>query len=211
MSVDADAGNHQTDKQRHGTAQELAFGQRNGGGHGKEDQRKHFRRTEFERKAGCCLRKQHHHHAGDDAADEGGDCRSGQRRPRSPLLGHFVTIEAGHNGGGIARRVDHDRGNRAAEHRTIVNGTHADEGRRRIHAVGNRNQNGDTGRRTNARQHADQGAEETADHHPDQVGDGQCILKTQRQIRENCVHVCSFQKARMPRGRLTSRRPKKMP
>ncbi len=118
--------------------------------------------------------------AGDERADGGG----GERRPAAAGLGHLVAFERGRQRGALARRVDQDRGGRAAIHAAVVDAGEHDERAGRIELEGDRQQQRDGERRPDAGQHADRGAEQHADQREQQVHrlqrDGEALERARR-------------------------------
>ena len=107
-------------------------------------------------------RDQHH---GDQRADEGGSERRGQRLGGPALLRHRIAVEGRRDRPGLARNIEQDRGDRAAEQRAPVDAGQHHDGRGRIHGEGERQQDGHAIRTAEARQHADEDAEHEPDHH----------------------------------------------
>jgi hypothetical protein len=80
--------------------------------------------------------------------------------------------------------ADQDRSRRAAITRAVVEAGHQDDRRRRVHAVGDRNQQRDAGGRPDAGQHADDGAEQHADERVEQVDRLQADRKTLEKVAD---------------------------
>ena len=110
---------------------------------------------------------------GDQRADERRGEGGGQRLVGPALLGHRMAVEGGGHRPGLARDVEQDRGDGAAEQRTPVDAGQHDDGRGRRHREGQRQQDGDAVGAAEARQHADDHAEQDADHHVGQIRQGQ--------------------------------------
>ena len=89
--------------------------------------------------------------------------------PPRPALRHLVAFERGRDRGALARRVDQDRGGRAAVHAAVVDAGEHDERAGGIELEGDRQQQRDGERRADAGQHADRGAEQHADQREQQV------------------------------------------
>ena len=107
--------------------------------------------------------------------------RGGQRLRCALLLRHRKTIERGRDRPGLARNVEQDRRDRPAEQRTPIDAAQHDDGRGRVHAEGQRQQDGDAVGAAQTGQHADQDAERDADQHVGQVGQGECDGKAAHQ------------------------------
>ena len=100
------------------------------------------------------------------------------------LLRQRIAVEGRRHRPWLARNVEQDRGDGAAEQRSPIDaGEHDDRGGRR-HAEGQRQQNGDAVGRAKSRQDADQHAEQDADHHVDEVArhqhDAEAVHQGQR-------------------------------
>ena len=80
----------------------------------------------------------------------------------APLQGHLVAVDAGHDGARLAGHADEHGGERAAVLRAVIDAGEHDDGGGRARAVGQRQEQGDGGRRSDARQHADHLAEQHA-------------------------------------------------
>ena len=108
--------------------------------------------------------------------------------PARPVAGHLVALERGDDGGALARRVEQDRGGRAAIHRAVVDAGEQDEGGGRLDLEGDRQQQRDGERRAEAGQHADRGAERGADEAPHQVDRRERDREAVEELREG-VHL----------------------
>ena len=89
--------------------------------------------------------------------------------PPRPALAILLPSSAVDHRGAFARRVDQDRGGRAAIHAAVVDAGEHDQRARRIELEGDRQQQRDGQRRADAGQHADRGAEQHADQRVEQV------------------------------------------
>ena len=108
-------------------------------------------------------RREAQHDDAERAGDEGAHRRDAERRAGTPLLRHRVAIEAGDDGGRLARDVHQDGGDRAAIHRAVEDrAEHRHRGDRRQRDRG-RQQQRQRGERPDARQHADERADQAAD------------------------------------------------
>ena len=106
---------------------------------------------------------------GDQAGDERADRGGGERRAAAARAGHLVALERRDDRGALARRVEQDRGGRAAVHAAVVDAGEHDQRAGRVELVGDRQQQRDGQRRPDAGQHADGGAERDADQRVEQV------------------------------------------
>ena len=106
---------------------------------------------------------------GDQAGDERADRGRRQRRAAAALARHLVALERGDDRGALARRVEQDRGGRAAIHAAVVDAGEHDQRAGRVELVGDRQEQRDGQRRPDAGQHADRGAERHADQRVEQV------------------------------------------
>ena len=93
------------------------------------------------------------------------DRRDGERRTGTALFRHLVPVKRRDHRRRLAWNVDEDRGGRAAILGAVVDAGQHDQRTDRRQAEGDRQQHGDGGEWTHARQHSDQGA----DHGPDQA------------------------------------------
>jgi hypothetical protein len=91
----------------------------------------------------------------------------GQRRP-APLLA-IRPVERRRNGPGLARDIEQDRRDGAAEERAPVETGQEDDGRGRHHGERQGQQDRDPVGAAKARQHADDGAERDAHHRQEEI------------------------------------------
>ena len=89
--------------------------------------------------------------------------------PALALLRHRIAVEGGRHRPRLARDVEQDRGDGAAEQRAPVDAGQHDDRRGRRHREGQRQQDGHAVGAAQARQHADDDAEHDADDHQQQV------------------------------------------
>ena len=106
---------------------------------------------------------------GDGARDKRADRSRGKRRPAAAGLGHLVALERGRHRCALAGRIDQDRRSRSAIHAAVIDSGEHDQRAAGIELVGDRQQQRDRERRTDAGQHAHGGAEEHADQRIEQV------------------------------------------
>ena len=107
-----------------------------------------------------------------------------QRRPGAPLPGQGIAVEGGGDGRRFARRVEQDRGDRAAVHGGVVDRRQHHHGGDRVHAEGERHEDRDPGRRPEARDDPDHHADQRADHEEHEVGGRQRDGHPEREIGE---------------------------
>ena len=127
--------------------------------------REKFRRPEPQRERGDAGRQKRDQQDRRQRADErrGEGCGQGLRR--LALLRHRIAVEGGRHRPCLARNVEQDRGNGAAEQRAPVDAGQHDDGRGRVHRERERQQDGHAVRPAKSRQHADEDAEHEPDHH----------------------------------------------
>ena len=82
------------------------------------------------------LRQQEHRDGGEQAADGGGQQRHAQRLARFAALRHGIAVKRRRRGRGNARNLEQNRGDRAARDGRAVNRDEEDDGRNRLHRVG---------------------------------------------------------------------------
>ena len=109
----------------------------------------------------------------DRAGDEGADGGGGERLGAAALARHHVAVDGGDDRAGLARRVQQDRGGRAAVHGAVVDAAEHDEGGGRVEVGGDRQEQRHGQRRADAGQHADRGADGDAERRPEQVHRGE--------------------------------------
>ncbi len=103
--------------------------------------------------------------AGDERAD-GGDAEG---HAGAPLLGHLVAVERGDHRRGLAGDVDQDGRRGAAVLGAVVDAGQHDQRADRVEPEGDRQEHGDGGDGTDARQHADERADQAAEKAKGQV------------------------------------------
>ena len=121
-----------------------------------------FRRPEGERRARQRRRQQHEAEGAERSGDAGADGGDAERGAGAALQGHLVAVDAGHDGARLAGHADEHGGERAAVLRAVIDAGEHDDGGGRARAVGERQEQGDGGRRSDARQHPDHLAEQHA-------------------------------------------------
>ena len=112
-----------------------------------EHQAKVLGRSQANGVIGQHRRKQGHDDGGDRSSNKGANCRACQGSPSAAALGHLVAFHRGDHGGGLARRVEQNRGGRTAVHRPIVNAGKENHRCGGVHMRGNRKQHRHGGRR----------------------------------------------------------------
>ena len=125
--------------------------------------REFLRRAELQRELRDQRRDQRDHDDGEQRADERRRERGGQRLAGLALLRHRMAVERGRDRPRLARNVEQDRRDGAAEQRAPVDAGQHDDRRGRRHAEGQRQQDRDAVGAAEARQHADDHAEQDAD------------------------------------------------
>jgi hypothetical protein len=188
-------GTHQAQQQAqhdHGDGlEQRARGQHHGADQAQHHQREVLGRAEFEGHLGQRRGKGGQDQCAHAAGEEGSHAGRRQRGPRPPLARHLVAVDHGHHRGRLARQVDQDGRGGAAVLGTVVDaGQHDQRGNGR-QRVGGRQQHGDGGNRTNARQHADQRAQQHADEGVHQVLEGEGDAEAEREIRKK-IHVLAL-------------------
>ena len=132
---------------------------------GEEEHREFLRRSELQRELRDQRRHQRDHDDGEQRADEGRRERRGQRLAGLALLRHRMAVEGRRHRPRLARDVEQDRGDGAAEQRAPIDAGEHDDCRGRRHAEGERQQDRDAVGAAEPRQHADEDAEHDAQHH----------------------------------------------
>ena len=110
---------------------------------------------------------------GDERADERRRERGRQRFVRAALLRHRMAIERRRDRPRFTGNIEEDRCDRTTEQRPPVDAGQHDDGRRRRHREGQRQQDRDAIGAAQSGQHADNHAEQDADEHQCQVVRGQ--------------------------------------
>src|SRR6218665_373406 len=114
----------------------------------------------------------------------------------APVPGHFVALQGGAQEAGLARRVQQERGGRAAVHRAVINAGKKDHRGRGFDPDRDRQQHGHGHRRPDAGQHAHGRAYHAADKGPQQIDGGGCGGKTVHQQIERLHGVSALQPPR---------------
>ena len=139
-------------------------------------------RAELQREA----RDQRRHQRDDDhreqRADERRRERGGERLAGLALLRHRMAVEGGRHRPWLARDVEQDRGDGAAEQRAPVDAGQHDDRRGRRHREGQRQQDRDAVGAAETGQHADDHAEQDADDH-------QPMLNGSRTVAKPCIRL----------------------
>ncbi len=197
--VDADQPERQPDKQAGQSADRRVSEGCRHRDKGHAHQRKIIFRPEAHREIDQPRRQKGETNGGDGARNERTDRRRRQRRPAAAGLGHLVALERRRHRCALAGRVDEDRRGRSAIHAAVIDSGEHDQRAAGIELVGDRQQQCDRERRTDAGQHADGGAEEHADQRVEQVhrlhGDSHAMRE-----RGESFHYSSL--SRGPAGRL---------
>ncbi len=201
--VHAHQSHGQAEEQGRHAAQGALAQHRTDGGEGQHHQQEILGRPELDGEFGHIGREQRDDHGGDGSGHERADGRGRQGGAGAPALGHLVAFHRGDHARGFARRVQQDRGGRAAVHRTVVDAGEEDHRGGDVHLGRDRQQHRHRHRRSDAGQHADGGAEPTADQAPEQVGRRNRRGETLQESVDD-VHAQSHPVAVRP-GRLIAR------
>ena len=126
--VDPDGG--QSEAHHHGGdgLERRALGHAHERAERQEIDRKEFRRAELEREPRDDGRDEGDEHHRDQGTDEGRGERRRERRARAPLLRQRIAVEGGRDRPRLARDVEQDRGDGAAEQRAPVDAREQDDG-----------------------------------------------------------------------------------
>jgi hypothetical protein len=162
--VDADQPDHQSEQQRREATDPRRAQDRRRTGEGQQHDRQIVRRSQADRELHHLWRDQGQQQRPDRPGHEGPD-RGGRQRLRGPAgPGHLVAFDRRHHRGRLARRVQQDRGRRAAVHAAVEDPGEEDERLHRLQPVRDRQQQRDRHRRSDPRQHTDR----RTDGHPEQ-------------------------------------------
>ena len=158
------------------------------GTEGQQVDREELGRAELQGELGDQGGHEGDHHHRQEGADEGGGEGAGQCFASMAFLGHGIAVEGGGDRPGFTRDVEQDRRDGAAEEGPPVDAGQHDDGRGRVHAEGQRQQDGHAVGAAQTRQHADEHPEDDADHHEQEVhGRHHC-----REALEQCVDFFHF-------------------
>ena len=102
--------------------------------------------------------------------------------PGPAVLAHLVAVEAGHDGGGLARQVHQDGGRRTAVHGPIVDAGKHDDGGRGVHPEGEGDEHGRPGNGSDAGENADDRPHRHAEEAVEKVGEGNGRRETVKQV-----------------------------
>ena len=167
--IEADGGEREADHHRGDGFERRLLAHADERAEGEEIHGELFRRPELQRELRDQRRNQRDHDDGEQRADERRRERGGERLAGLALLRHRMAVERGRDRPRLARNVEQDRGDRAAEQRAPVDAGQHDDRRGRRHAEGERQQDRDAVGAAEPGQHADDHAEQDADHHQQQV------------------------------------------
>ena len=145
--VDADQPERQADEQAGQPAHRRIAEGRRDGDEGDAHQREIILRPELHRDLDQPWREKGEAEGRDRAGDERADRGGRERRSAAAGLGHLVAFERGRHRGAFARRVDQDRGGRAAIHAAVIDAGEHDQRAAGIELVGDRQQQRDGERR----------------------------------------------------------------
>ncbi len=149
------------------------------------EQRRVFGRPEAQGEVGQRRRHQREHDHAEGAGDERADGGDGERGAGAAFPGHGVAVDAGHDGGRLARDAHQDRRGGAAVLRAVVDAGQHDDGLGGVEAEGDRQQYGNAGQRADTRQHADQRADQAAEEGIDQHVRAEGNREAQQQVVED--------------------------
>ena len=130
--------------------------------HPHQDEAEHLGRAELEAELGEGGGGEGEADRAEDAGEEGADGRKAEGRSRFPLLGELVTFERRDDRRGLPGDVDEDRGGGAAVHRPVVEGGQHDHRGCRVHAEGDRQDDGHRRRGAEAGEDPDHRSEKGA-------------------------------------------------
>ncbi len=138
--------------------------------------------------------------------DEGADRRYPQRRAGPAVLAHLVAVEAGHDGGGLARQVHQDGGRRTAVHGPVVDAGKHDDGGRGVHPEGEGDEHGRPGNGPDAGENADDRPHRHAEEAVEKVGEGKGRRETVKQVFEHDSSLLYIPRNPVGRGDFNQRR-----
>ena len=185
--IHADPGEQQPERHRDHDLVALFLAETDERTEGQKIDGEKFRRPEAKREIRDPRREKRNQHHRDERADERRREGGRQRFRGFSLLRHRIAVEGGRDRPGLARNVEQNRRDGAAEQRAPINtGQHHDRGCR-VHRKGQRQQNRDAVRSAEARQHADEYAEHEPEHHQEQFVEGQKNFEPMQQ-ETKCFH-----------------------
>ena len=148
----------------------------------KGDQGEEFHRAKLQRHPGQRSGRQYQGDRGDRPADEGADSGDGEGGSRPPLLGHLVAVQAGDRRRSLSGNVEQDTGDGSPVLRAVEECGQHDDGARRAHLEGQRDQHRDTRHRTDPRQHTDHRSEHRSQEGKGEILGGQGDCKAHEQV-----------------------------
>jgi hypothetical protein len=167
--VEPDGSKGESDHHRRDGLERRLFAHADEAAEGEEVDGEFFRRPELQREPCHQRRHQGDDDDGEQGADEGRREGSRQRFAGAAVLRHGMAVEGGRHRPGLARNVEQDRRDGAAEQCAPVDARQHDDGRRRRHGKRQRQQDGDAVGPAEAGQHANDHPEQDADHHQQHV------------------------------------------
>ena len=170
-AVIADGRDHQADAPGEEAAQHPAAQAAGDGDEGEDRQQEEFRRPEQEDELFCHRQHREHRHRADDSAERIGGGRGADRVSRLALLGQRIAVEAGRGIGRRARRVQEDRGERAAHRHRTHHAAGQRDGGEGFEAIGQRHQQRQRGGAAEPRQRAEHEADGHAEAQEHQLPD----------------------------------------
>ncbi len=192
IDVRTDEAEQEAEQDHAERMQQRAVRQHDGGDEAEHHQREIFGRPEFQGNAGERRCEQHDDQGRDRAGEERADGGGGERRARTALTRHLVAVERGDDGRTLARQVDEDRRGRAAILRAVIDAGEHDERGFGRQAEGQRQEHGDGGDGSEARQHADGRAEQDAEEAVEQVDRAERGVDAQQKVGEQIGHALSL-------------------
>ena len=201
--VHADAGQEQAEGHRDDDLVPLLPAKTDEGAERQEVDGEELRRAEAEREIGDPRGEEGDEQYRHERADEGGREGGGERLGGPPLLRHRVAVEGGRDRPRLARDVEQDRGDGAAEQRPPIDAGQHHDRRGRVHREGERQEDRDPVRAAEPGQHADEDAEHEPDHHERERLDREKDLKALKEELE-CLHRPSLSARRPLRAALSA-------
>ncbi len=174
-------------------------------GHAQRHQGEILRRAEADGEGGQRGRQEHQAEDAQRPGDEGADRRYPQRRAGPAVLAHLVAVEAGHDGGGLARQVHQDGGRRTAVHGPVVNAGKHDDGGRGVHPEGEGDEHGRPGNGPDAGEDADDRPHRHAEEAVEKVGEGKGRRETVKQVFDHDSSLLYIPRNPVGRGDFSQR------
>jgi hypothetical protein len=138
LQIDADQTEEDAEEQARESAHRRVAEHRRHGDEGEHHQREILGRAEAQRELDDDRRHERDAQRADRPGDEGADRRGGERRTCAAAACHSVTLQRGDDRGTLTRRVQQNRGRRAAIHRAVIDAGEQNEGGGRVDLEGDR-------------------------------------------------------------------------